>query len=59
VDIKSGNGSLAGPLSATLNVALTAVVTDCAGTGTDLLTYTASSKAPYGSAAMGGTVLDR
>jgi len=40
-------------------VALTAQVTDCAGTGTDLLTYTASSKAAYGSAAVGGATLER
>ena len=59
VDIKSGNGSLTGPLSTTLNVALTAEVTDCAGTGTDLLTYTASSKAAYGSSAVGAAPLDR
>jgi hypothetical protein len=48
-DIKSGNGSLTGAVQSTLNVALTAVVTDCAGTGTDLLSYTGSSKAAYGS----------
>ena len=59
VDIRSGNGSLTGPLNATLNVALTAQVTDCAGTGTDLLTYTSSSKAAYGSAAVGGATLER
>jgi hypothetical protein len=58
-DIKSGNGSIVGTLNATLNVALTAVVTDCAGTGTDLLTYTASEKAPYGSMALGAPVFDR
>ena len=41
-DIKSGSGSLSGGLTSTLNVSLSAVVTDCSGTGTDLLTYTAS-----------------
>lgn len=51
-DIKSGSGSLTGGIGATLNVALTAEVTDCSGTGTDLLTYTASQKAPYGSTAV-------
>jgi hypothetical protein len=40
-------------------VALTAQVTDCAGTGTDLLTYTASGKAAYGSTALGGATFDR
>jgi hypothetical protein len=58
-DIKSGSGSLTGPLSATLNLALTAVVTDCAGTGTDLLTYTATAKAAYGSMALGAPILER
>jgi len=48
-NIQSGNGSLTGGLASTLQVAVTVLVTDCAGTGTDLLTYTASQKAPYGS----------
>ena len=58
-DIKSGSGSLTGPLSATLNLALTAVVTDRADSGTDLLAYSATARAAYGSMALGAAILER
>lgn len=52
-DIKSGNGSLSSGLAATLTIAITAVVTDCGGTGTDLVTFTSSQRGPYGSSLPG------